>query len=700
MSETRKIAAILVSDIVGYSRLAGADEDRILARLRALRSDLIDPTIALHHGRVVKRTGDGSLIEFRSVVDAVRCAIEVQNGMVERNAGLPPERRIEFRVGIHLGDVVEETDGDLMGDGVNIAARLEGVCEPGAICLSEDAYRQVSGRLDMAVADLGPTQLKNIERPIRVYSLQVGVPARAKPAPAKPPEPKGRARLAFVVAGIAALIAAVAGAWHFLDANRSAAVAAPAVAVLPFDNLGGDEQASRLADGMTADVITDLARYKDLLVIGRNSTMAYKGKPVDARQVAKDLNVGYVLAGSLQHQADQLRVTAELIDAATGAQLWSERWDRPAEDLFAVQAEVADKVAAALGGNGGSDIGPIRARLLAEAKQRPPASLSAYDLWLLASEQSKLVTKDGNAKGFEYVNKAIGIDPNFAPAYATRGWLKFQQRWLFGLDWATYEKEFEKDMRLALALDPSNVGAHAGLIQYFADMGQWTELSAEIDRALQEHPRNGLVLYEAGMQLSALGRPEQGAAVADLALRLDPQMPRGRLGYFVVSYFFGHKFERAIEVSDRIPEENNSQVLSILSGRKLRISRPRRGCRERQGRPHRQGRRTGAGDMDQRRPGVCAVERTRIIARGLSQAWPAHLRHRGGAEDNRQPKAIAGMRQNLRARSSGDTVASREFPLFRDGRFASRPVKLIKFDPRAGGCREASPSFRPCVVIH
>ena len=206
MSETRKIAAILVSDIAGYSRLAGADEDRILARLRALRSDLIDPTIALHHGRVVKRTGDGNLIEFRSVVDAVRCAIEVQNGMVERNAGLPPERRVELRVGVHLGDVVEEADGDLMGDGVNIAARLEGVCEPGAICLSEDAYRQVSGRLDMAVADLGPTQLKNIERPIRVYSLQVGVPAQAKP-----PEAKGRSRLALMAAGITAGIVLLGG---------------------------------------------------------------------------------------------------------------------------------------------------------------------------------------------------------------------------------------------------------------------------------------------------------------------------------------------------------------------------------------------------------------------------------------------------------------------------------------------------------
>ena len=182
MSETRKIAAILVADVVGYSRLAGADEDRTLSRLRGLRSDLIDPAIAAHHGRIVKRTGDGSLIEFRSVVDAVRCAIEVQNGLVERNAGVPPERRIEFRVGIHLGDVVEEADGDLMGDGVNIAARLEGIAKPGAICLSEDAYRQVKGRLDLAVTDLGPKQLKNIAEPIRVYSLEVGVPAKAKPA--------------------------------------------------------------------------------------------------------------------------------------------------------------------------------------------------------------------------------------------------------------------------------------------------------------------------------------------------------------------------------------------------------------------------------------------------------------------------------------------------------------------------------------
>src|SRR5579863_8751293 len=200
MSETRKISAILVADVVGYSRLAGSDEDRTLSRLRSLRSDLVDPATAAHHGRVVKRTGDGVLVEFRSVVDAVRCAIEMQNGVIERNAGVPPDKRIEFRIGLHLGDVVEEADGDLMGDGVNIAARLEGIAAPGAICLSEDAYRQVKGRLDLAVSDLGPTQLKNIADPIRVYSLHVGAPAQAKPATeAKPPEKSAPPRLSMVV---------------------------------------------------------------------------------------------------------------------------------------------------------------------------------------------------------------------------------------------------------------------------------------------------------------------------------------------------------------------------------------------------------------------------------------------------------------------------------------------------------------------
>src|ERR1700678_2101709 len=220
MAETRKIAAILAADVVGFSRMASADEDRTLARLRTLRSEVIDPTVASQNGRVFKRTGDGALVEFRSVVEAVRSAITIQNAMTERNVGMPPDQRIEFRIGIHLGDVVEESDGDLMGDGVNIAARLEGIAEPGAICLSEDAYRQVKGRLDLAVTDLGPTQLKNIERSIRVYSLQVGVPAVAKPATeAALAEPKKRAFLLPLIAGIVALIVIAAGARYFLGAN-------------------------------------------------------------------------------------------------------------------------------------------------------------------------------------------------------------------------------------------------------------------------------------------------------------------------------------------------------------------------------------------------------------------------------------------------------------------------------------------------
>ena len=263
MIVTRKLAAILVADIVGFSRLAGADEDRILARLRALRSDLIDPVISVHHGRVVKRTGDGVLVEFRSVVDAVRCAIEMQNGLVERNAGLPPDRRIEFRVGIHLGDVVEEADGDLMGDGVNIAARLEGIAKPGAIALSEDAYRQVKGRLDISVSDLGHKELKNIAEPMRVYSLDVGLPAEAKPAPLEaPPERSGPPRLSIVV--------------------------------LPFANLGGGAEQENFADGVTESLTTDLSRIAGALVVARNTAFTYKGKTVDAKQIGRDLNVRYI----------------------------------------------------------------------------------------------------------------------------------------------------------------------------------------------------------------------------------------------------------------------------------------------------------------------------------------------------------------------------------------------------------------------
>jgi adenylate cyclase len=289
MSETRKLAAILAADVVGYSRLTEADEGRTLARLRALRSDLIDPTIAVHRGRVVKRTGDGALVEFRSVVDAMRCAIEIQNGMVERNAGVPNDRQIEFRIGIHLGDVVEESDGDLMGDGVNIAARLEGIAQPGAICLSEDAYRQVRDKLQDAFTDLGEKELKNIARPIRVYSLTSGSeglgPMRHVRALDKPRPP----RLSIVV--------------------------------LPFANIGGDHEQDYFVDGITESLTTDLSRIAGSLIIARNTAFTFKDKPVDVRAIGRELNVRYVLEGSVQRGGARMRVNVQLIDAESGAHL-------------------------------------------------------------------------------------------------------------------------------------------------------------------------------------------------------------------------------------------------------------------------------------------------------------------------------------------------------------------------------------------
>ena len=316
MSEIRKIAAILVADVVGYSRLAGADEDRTLSRLRGLRSDLIDPAIDAHHGRVVKRTGDGSLIEFRSVVDAVRCAIEVQNGIVERNAGVPPERRIEFRVGIHLGDVVEEADGDLMGDGVNIAARLEGLADPGGVCLSEDAYRQVRDRIGEGFVDLGEKALKNIARPMRVYALQSDrVVAPPAPRPA--------------------------------SSDRTIAPRL-SIVVLPFANIGGEPEQEYFVDGVTESLTTDLSRISGAFVIGRSTAFTYKGKAVDHKQIGRELNLRYVLEGSVQRAGNRMRVNVQLIEAGTGSHLWAERFDKPIADLFDMQDEIVARLAGTL----------------------------------------------------------------------------------------------------------------------------------------------------------------------------------------------------------------------------------------------------------------------------------------------------------------------------------------------------------------
>ena len=481
--------------------------------------------------------------------------------MIERNAGLPPERRIEFRIGIHLGDVVEEADGDLMGDGVNIAARLEGIAQAGAICLSEDAYRQVSARLDMIVADLGPTQLKNIDRPIRVYSLQVGTPALPKPAAAlAKPAPKGRAGRALIGVLAVALVAGLAAAaiWRYGGAERATLTGTAALAVLPFDNLGGDAEAARLADGMTEDVITALGHFKEIPVIARNSVAQYKGKTIDARQVAKDLNVSFVLAGSVQHQNEQLRVTARLIDSS-GAQIWSGRWDRPTGDLFAVQAELATKIAGSLGGATDLQRGAIPAHLLSEAKKRPPANLSAYDFALLAREARYMFNTENVRKTFEYAEKAIALDPTLASAYVSRGYSVHQAlldpQILPEMSSDEAAKRFESDIQQALSLDASNPEAQSALIHLRSDQGRWNDVYAAVEQALRDNPTNAFVLTEAATQLAFGGRPEEAVALADQALRLDPQLSPSRRGMLAAAYFLARQFEKSIELLDQVPED-------------------------------------------------------------------------------------------------------------------------------------------------
>jgi adenylate cyclase len=529
VGETRKLAAILCSDVVGYSRLAGADEDRILARLRALRSDLIDPTIAVHHGHIVKRTGDGSIIEFRSVVDAVRCAIEVQNAMVERNAGVPEDRRIVFRIGIHLGDVVEESDGDLMGDGVNIAARLEGIAKPGAICLSEDAYRQVSGRLDMEVTDLGPTQLKNIERPIRAYSLQVGVPAQAKPKPAEPPEkpaPERRSRPALLGAGIAALLVVIAGgAWWFLNANRPASVATNAprlsMVVLPFANLSGDPAQEYLVDALTDELTTALARIRNTFVIARNTAFTYKGKPVDAKAIGKDLGVRYVLEGSVQPSGDQVRINAPLIDADSGAHVWVDQFDTPRTDMLQTQDEIVTHLARAM------------FLLLPEVEaarlnRTPAANPDAEDLALQcqsAVQKGGYIGKEADA-GFRLCEQALATDPDNVLALTFLS-PKFYLPVAFGLS-ADPKADLKRADELtahALALDPNSSAAHGfrGLVLHL--QGGVDESIAESERALVLDPSNvgamGILSYD----YMVPGQFDIALRYVEKALSLSPHDP-------------------------------------------------------------------------------------------------------------------------------------------------------------------------------
>jgi adenylate cyclase len=520
MSETRKIAAILVADVVGYSRLASADEDRTLSRLRGLRSDLIDPAIDAHQGRVVKRTGDGILIEFRSVVDAVRCAIEVQQGLIERNAGLPAERRIEFRVGIHLGDVVEEADGDLMGDGVNVAARLEGIAKPGAICLSEDAYRQVSGRLDMEVTDLGPTRLKNIEKPIRIYSLEVGKPALAKPARAAA-LPR-RSTAALVVAGVAALIGIAVGAWHYWGVNRAPPTEAAqlSIVVLPFSNLSGDASQDYFGDVLTEELTTSLSRLPGSFVVSRTTAFSYRGKAMDVKQIGKELGVRYVLEGSAQRSGTRVRVDAQLIDAASGAHLWADQFDADQTDLLTMQDEIVTRLARALQ----VELTAAEASRVARAHPENP------DAEELALQCEAAYLRFGSLRkemlpAYGLCEQALRIDKNNVRALvilAQRLAVRVYSRQ--SIDPQADRLKADDLISRALAVDSNYYLAHYAKSFLLAPQRQ-EEAIAEAERALALNPSFVQVYSALWIANWTAGRTEKAIEYADTALRLSPHDP-------------------------------------------------------------------------------------------------------------------------------------------------------------------------------
>jgi adenylate cyclase len=564
MSETRKLAAILVADVVGYSRLAGADEDRTLARLRALRSDLIDPTIALHHGRVVKRTGDGSIIEFRSVVDAVRCAIEVQTGMAERNAGVPAEKRIEFRVGVHLGDVVEESDGDLMGDGVNIAARLEGIAKPGAICLSEQAYWQVKQRLDLRVSDLGATQLKNIAEPVHVYSLDVDQPAEARPAllataavkqgSATPaPRADGWSSRWPALATVAAVLIIALGGWTLLGGRltKSAQAAHLSVVVLPFANLSGDPSQDYFADGIAENLTTDLSRIRDSFVIARNTAFTYKGKSIDAKQIGKDLSVRYVLEGSVQREQNRVRVNAQLIDAETGAHIWADRFEEDVADLFKLQDQVVARLANAL------NYELIRADAETGARAKNPDVL---DLIMRGNEAlwrfTEQPTKEKNLAIRALFEQALKIDPNDAQALAGNA-ITYDMDYAFG--WTDpntdYDAKIIEQADRAIALAPETLFAYTTKSLYLSQSGRPDKALRVADAEVAVNPNYAPAYAYRSVAESALGQYEQAKSDVQQAMRLSPRDPRTGLFHSNMS-----DAELGLRHFDAAIEEDNKAI--------------------------------------------------------------------------------------------------------------------------------------------
>ena len=521
----RRLAAILAADIAGYSALMGRDEDATVGDLKAHQAVVL-PMIAGHGGRIIDTAGDGILAEFSSVLGAVRCAMQIQKTMAERNASVDPSRRMQFRIGINQGDVVFD-DTRIYGDGVNVAARLEGIAEPGGICISGKVHAEIAGKVEAAVHDLGPQQLKNIAAPVHVYRLEHPEAAAKSTNPRTP----------------------------------LAVPDKPTIAVLPFTNMSGDDEQEFFADGLTEDIITALSQFRQFLVISRNSMFVYKGKAVNIQEVAKALGVHYVLEGSVRKAGNRVRITAQLIDAETDRHVWAERYDRELSSIFEIQDDVTSSIAATLAGR-------VEAAAYQRIKRTPTQNMAAYELVLAAKLLHHRSSREDNLEAQKTIERALALDPNYAHAHAWRACI-VGQSWVYNwcpdrdVAWQTVKRQLD----IARALDDDDSDVHRVLAAVNLTGGNHREAEYHQQRAISLNPNDDLIVVQQGELYTWTGRPEEGIEWIRKAMRLNPHHPERFWNHLGRALFVARRYAEAIEAFRRIssPDQFHHAYLAASS---------------------------------------------------------------------------------------------------------------------------------------
>jgi adenylate cyclase len=527
MPMEQRLAAVLAADMVGYSRLMEADERSTLERLRTHRTELIDPSISKNRGTIIKTTGDGMLVEFASVVDAVLCAVEVQRRMKLRNSDVAVDRRIEFRIGINLGDIIFD-EGDIYGDGVNVAARLEQLAVAGAVNVSSAVYEQVRGRVEIDFSDIGEKALKNMSRPVRVYQadLQTNVAQSTAPDPVQ---------------------------------ETTAPVVKPSIAVLPFANMSNDPDQEFFVDGLTEDILTELSRRHELFVISRNSTFVYKGQSVNVREIATDLGAQYVVEGSVRKVGNRLRVTAQLIEAQSDAHVWAEKYDRDMDDIFTIQDEITSSIVATLPGR----IEESQQSMLVRQK---PANLAAYECVLVAKVLHHQSKRESNVEAQKLIARAVTLDPSYAHAHAWRGCI-YGQAWGYGWsdDPDTTLELAQESIRKAATLDDNDADVHRLLAAIYVLQNDLERAVCHQERALELNPNYDLAVVQMGEVLTWQGKAEEGIDWIRKAMTLNPHHPPRFWSHLGRAHHTARQYDKAIEAFGHLPSLDPLQLTYLAA---------------------------------------------------------------------------------------------------------------------------------------